>query len=192
MVLLTMSRVRCLTNLIHGGTKAFAGVLVLVLGAAPPVTSAHEPPAATTGSITGVVSYPSEVLPPMRVYTLEVSGAAHYETATGQGPSHFTIDGVPRGTYYVVAYTQEAPRLSGGWSRAVTCGLKTTCTDHALIPVTVVAGKPVTGVRVADWYAPSGTFPAEPAAAAPAPTETGGSNRSTSGISPSRRRERSG
>ncbi len=109
----------------------------------------------------------------MHVYALALSGTAHDETATPQGQSRFRIDRVPAGSDYVVAYTQEEPRISGGWSRAVPCGLKATCTDHALLPVTVAAGRTASGIRVADWYAPSGAFPAEPTAAAPAQTPRG-------------------
>jgi hypothetical protein len=44
----------------------------------------------------------------------------------------------------------------------VLCELKVKCKDHSLIVVPVSAGRTVTGIVIADWYADAGAFPAEP------------------------------
>ena len=120
------------------------------------------------GTISGVVSYPSDYIPPMRIYAIASDGTGHYQTKTGANQRSFTIRNVPPGKYYVVAYTDEAAGMVGGWSRAVPCGLRNTCKDHALISVIVAPGSRATGIRVFDWYAPRGAFPSEPSAAKPA------------------------
>lgn len=113
-------------------------------------------------AITGSVSYPSDSLPPMRIYAIATEGNRHYATRTRANQSRFAISNILPGKYYVVAYTDEAPELAGGWSRAVPCGLKNTCRDHALIPVTVTSGGTTSGINVADWYTKPGVFPSEP------------------------------
>jgi hypothetical protein len=35
------------------------------------------------------------------------------------------------------------------------------CLQHDLLPVSVTAGKTTTGIRIEDWYASPGSFPAE-------------------------------
>jgi hypothetical protein len=98
----------------------------------------------------------------MRVYAISMDRKRHYRTNTRSNQTEFTIRNIPPGRYYVVAYADEAPGASGAWSKAVPCGLKVTCKDHELIPVTVIAGRTAAGVVVADWYAEPGTFPSEP------------------------------
>jgi hypothetical protein len=114
------------------------------------------------GAITGSVSYPSDSLPPMRIYAIATDGNKHYATKTRVNQTRFTINNILPGNYYVVAYTDEAPGLAGGWSNAVPCGLKNTCRDHALIPVSVTSGGTTSGINVADWYTRPGVFPSEP------------------------------
>jgi hypothetical protein len=116
----------------------------------------------SAGAIAGLVGYPSDSLPPMRVYAISVDARRHYMTRTRANQSRFTIGNVLPGKYYLVAYTDEAPGMIGGWSRAVPCGLKVTCRNHSLIPVNVIGGSTARGIKVGDWYA-RGVFPAEPA-----------------------------
>lgn len=129
--------------------------------------------AASLGSITGTLGYPSDYVPPMRVYAIATDGERHYTTRTQANQSRFTISNMLPGKYYVVAYTDEAPGLGGGWSKAVPCGLKNTCRDHSLIPVTVTSGGRASGINVADWYTKPGVFPAEPSPNHPATAVSG-------------------
>lgn len=122
---------------------------------APPTT----PP---TGSIGGLLSFPSERIPPLSVYAFSTTSSDYYYVDTVMDQGDFLISGLPPGTYYVVAYTTDGT-ISGGWTQAVPCGLSAACNDHSLIPVIVVGGQITEGVQVYDWYAPPGTFPSRPA-----------------------------
>ncbi|MFN2577623.1 MAG: hypothetical protein ABR607_08035 [Pyrinomonadaceae bacterium] len=118
----------------------------------------------SAGAVSGSLKYPGDHLPAMRVYAISVDGKRHFRTNTFLNQPSFTIRGVPAGNYFLLAYTDEAPRAVGAWSRAVRCGLSIDCRDHSLIGVNVFSGRTATGVVVADWYADAGTFPPEPSA----------------------------
>jgi uncharacterized protein YecT (DUF1311 family) len=117
-----------------------------------------------TGTISGVISGPGDRIPSLRVYAIGVDGKIHRMVVTEQNQTKFTIDDVPAGKYHVVGYPdwrEGLPQKSVGWTRATQC-VKGPC-DHSPIPVSVVAGKPSEGIVLADWYAPAGRLPAEPA-----------------------------
>jgi hypothetical protein len=97
----------------------------------------------------------------------------------------FHILDVAPGTYDVIAApiraisvassarTQPLNSFEGAYTKAVACGLRYTCNDHTLVPVTVQRGIVTADVQVSDWYAEPGTFPAVPlpASAATLPPE---------------------
>ncbi len=114
-----------------------------------------------TGSIAGDLAYPSSFIPAQRIVAFQVGSPSYYyvETMTGQG--HYQLDGLPPGTYHVVAYVVPGG-LAGGYSQMVPCGLNVSCTDHTLIDVTVVSGQVTTGVDPKDFYAQPGAFPPDP------------------------------
>jgi len=120
------------------------------------------PPAGAPGAITGRIGFPSEAVPALQVYAIEAAGPRVYSVRTNFNQQTFTIEGVAAGTYYVVAYADSAPTMAGGYSQYVLCGLTANCTDHSLVPVVVAPGQTAQGVRVEDWYARPGTFPARP------------------------------
>ena len=127
----------------------------------PSISSA---PIEQTGSIEGVLGYPSEQIPALDVYAQPTTNTSQFyvvETALNEGS--FTISDVAPGSYYVFAYVHGSEESSvGGYSKAVPCGLTVQCNDHSLIPVEVVANEPSTGIEIRDWYAPEGTFPSRP------------------------------
>jgi len=125
----------------------------------PPIPGPE--PAEGTGSITGSLSYPSEFIPPLRVFAFKVDSQAYFFVDTIQNQSSYQINDLPAGYYHVVAYTTGG--LATGYSQAVPCGLSVDCTNHELIDVPVNSGQVVTGVDPGDWYAPDGTFPPAPA-----------------------------
>ncbi len=138
-----------------------------------PVQPTRELPASTassmTGSIQGRLSYPSEMVPPLRIVAFRVINGQQtgdYEFInTIVGQNQYQMDGLPVGSYWVVAYTineqGQASGLAGGYTKAVPCGLSVECSDRSLIPVEVQAGQ-TSSADPADWYAPPGSFPADP------------------------------
>jgi hypothetical protein len=159
--------------------------------AAPPTASPMVTPTAVgsatpapvaTGTVTGRLGYPSEFIPALAIYALPTNNTADgrhviFTERTREAPGDVTYTmQVPAGTYYFVAYSREAPpgvTLAGGYTRYVTCGLQPPCSDHALIPVTVIAGQTVTGVDIRDWYLPPGeSFPPRPGTSSPSSYES--------------------
>jgi hypothetical protein len=113
------------------------------------------------GTISGHLSYPSEFIPPQRVFAYDENDlSVYYYIDTGENQSEYQID-VPGGTYYIVSYII-GDSLSAGYSQMVPCGLQAGCDDHSLIPVEITAGNMATGIDPGDWYAPAGSFPPRP------------------------------
>ena len=123
-----------------------------------PVSSEQNPPA---GSIRGILSYPGEFIPPLRVVAIHLETQAAYFIDTAENQTTYQIDGLPPGDYYVIAYTKDGS-LAGGYTQMVLCGLSVECTDHSLIPVTVHAGQVTDNINPGDWYAPADAFPPNP------------------------------
>ena len=140
----------------------------------PDLTFTPEP---STGTILGRLSYPSEMLPPMRVVAFSLTdGKAYFVDLKNEG--HYSLE-VPAGTYYVVSYVYKdavngnrgeadsytlggGMEPAGGYTQMVPCGLSVGCDDHSLVPVTVTAGQTTEEIHADDWYAPTGTFPPMP------------------------------
>lgn len=118
-------------------------------------------PEGGTGSISGALSYPGEMIPPLRVVAMRLDSGRAYYVDTEKNQATYQITDLPAGLYHVVAYMAEKS-LAGGYSQAVPCGLTVECNDHLLIDVEVVAGQERNQVDPADWYAPPGTFPSDP------------------------------
>ncbi len=137
----------------------------------PPTVAAAAPsavPATATasavanGSISGALGYPSSGIPPLAVYAISKDDPKRFSfVLTNLNQNNYAIKDLAPGIYVVVAYVTDS-KLSGGWTKAVPCGLSVSCTDHSLTPVTVKSGENVTGIDIKDWYAPEGTFPPRP------------------------------
>lgn len=128
-----------------------------------PSTTPSPSPVAKKTMIEGTLGYPSEGIPPLEVYAINtIDNTKNASIKTAQNVSSFSIVVEP-GTYYVVAYPQgNGGGLTGGYTKAVPCGLTVDCKDHSLISVVVAQGKTASNVEVKDWYAPAGTFPPKP------------------------------
>ncbi len=131
------------------------------------------PEAPEVTGISGMLSYPGEVLPPQRVVAFDVNDPnTYYLTEVREGQA-YTLE-TPPGSYIVVAYLIDpaglgaVPGLAGGYSQAVICGLQVDCNDHSLAVVEVAAGERVEGVDPGDWYLPPRweAWPADPTVAA--------------------------
>ena len=107
---------------------------------------------AATGSIEGILHYPSEGIPPLTVYARNVTTSETFLISTTENQQAFVIEDLPPGVYYVFAWVSDASGLGGAYTQAVPCGLSVDCTDHTLIQVPVAAGQTTTGVDVGDWY----------------------------------------
>jgi hypothetical protein len=113
------------------------------------------------GAITGQLSYPSEIIPPMRVVAFRAEDDQTFFVNTQMNDQTYILP-LPPGTYRVVAYVGGAEAdetsLAGGYSQMVLCGLMADCTDHTLIDVVVEQGSVTAGINPGDFYAPDGTF----------------------------------
>jgi hypothetical protein len=154
------------------------GPTVSVQAVTSPTPLATPPPQVTVapgapGAITGSLAYPSEVIPPLRVYAIDTAVPANYRVIhTSVNQKTYLIAGVAPGTYVVYASGSSSPvgpndRFGGAYTKAVPCGLGPGCNDHAPIPVQVRSGAVASSVDVLDWYAPPGAFPKVPSGREP-------------------------
>lgn len=116
------------------------------------------------GSVSGQLSYPSEMIPALRLVLWNVEDGTYLTMEVPQNTVDYRWDDVPAGHYQLVAYLRNGDPggFAGGYSKAVPCGLSVNCTDHSLIVFEVRPGEASGGIDPADWYAPAGTFPADP------------------------------
>lgn len=109
------------------------------------------------GTITGMLSYPSEFIPPQRVVAFDVTDPMRYYSVEVLEGGTYSVD-VPAGTYVVLSYLIDPielgvdPGLYAAYSKFVECGLSVDCEDHGLLPVTVAAGEVLTDINPGDWY----------------------------------------
>jgi hypothetical protein len=131
----------------------------------PIIVPTATPAAVGNGTVTGALGYPSEVIPPMKVYFENVNTADVLTLSTGENQGTYSKT-LPPGTYHVYAWL-EGNGLGGSYSAAVPCGLTVDCTDHSLLPVVVTAGGTTAGIDITDWYGPAGSVPLPAGASAP-------------------------
>jgi hypothetical protein len=118
-----------------------------------------------SGTIEGQLCYPSEFIPPMRVFAFNIETNEYYFVETERNQTTYQIQGVPEGTYHVVTFTIPAgsiPHIGGAYSAAVLCGLTTECKDHTLALVEVKAGKTTIGINPADFVGSQDSLPIDP------------------------------
>jgi len=147
------------------------------------VSSPSDRSQANTGQIAGTVSYPAGILPAQTVYAIATDGSRFFTVETVFGQRIYTMLGVAPGDYFVLTiapgflpYDQVIPSLRpspghdpfpAGYTKAVPCGGSTTCMDHTLISVHVMAGTTTTGVDPADWCWPQCSLPIIPPSGTP-------------------------
>lgn len=107
-----------------------------------------------TGSVSGRLGYPSEMVPPLRVVAFNIlTGEFHWQN-TVLNQTNYRFEALPVGTYHVLAYLIDNPSRTfyAAYSNFVTCGYLESCADHTLVTVEVKAGVETTNVDPNDWY----------------------------------------
>lgn len=140
-------------------TPAPTPVVVPATISEPPPTPATDsaiPLLATSGSISGSVSFPSEGIPKMEVCAEDTTTKETICTSEIQEDSSYSSGmgyklEVPAGTYYVYAKLPN-DSYKAYYNEFVTCGLQASCPSHKLIPVEVGQDQQVSQIDPQDWY----------------------------------------
>ena len=142
------------TQAAASGPAVGANGIEQVPAAAPAVvdTAPEAMKAMDTGAIAGSLSYPSEVLPAMRVCAFERAEGASHCTTSVSGKREYRIEGIPLGDYLVLAYPRDGSGAPGGYTGCAD-DLNASCTAHDLLVVVVEAGKTTDDIDPADFYA---------------------------------------
>jgi hypothetical protein len=130
--------------------------------------------AVASGSIVGVIGYPSEGLPSMRIYAIRPDGSAYHrvERRGGAGFTTVQVDFLEPGPWQLVGYTAPPLMVAGGYTQFSLCGLQASCGSHELITMNLSARGEgavnlgggeiaVAYAQLTDWYA-TDAFPPEP------------------------------
>ncbi|MDP5106759.1 MAG: hypothetical protein NWQ31_11385 [Polaribacter sp.] len=113
------------------------------------------------GIVKGTLCYPSDYIPEMNVYLKNLDNNNIYLADVKEGQKTFKIKKIISGNYVAYAYTKEqiaqeldgtSLKASGGFTKAVDCGLTVNCNDHRLITFEVKKGKTTNSIRICDWY----------------------------------------
>lgn len=120
------------------------------------------------GYISGKICYPSQYIPEMTAYFENTTTGQITTLPIALNQNTYGIF-LPPGEYTAYAWLPDFS-LGGTYSKAVPCGLTTSCTDHSLIKFQVTSGSNINGIDICDWYdLPSVPTPpgAPPSPAAP-------------------------
>jgi len=116
-----------------------------------------DPTQTATGTIQGKLGFPSEFIPQMRIVAFDVHSKDYFYVETVLNQPDYRIEGLPPGTYHVVAYVIGAQAdFTGGYSNFVLCGQTVECDNHDLVDVYVYAGQVTGNVDPVDFYAQPG------------------------------------
>jgi len=111
---------------------------------------------ANYGTMTGSLSFPSEIIPEMLICAESTTSEEEYCTNEqltsddyqyGLGYSIY----LPTGEYLVYAKLPNDP-YQAYYSEFVTCGLSVDCPSHQPIKVKVIAGETLANIDPQDWY----------------------------------------
>lgn len=121
-----------------------------------------------TKELNGTLCYPSDYIPKMTVFLEEVATKKTYKIITKEDQRSFKFNDIPFGDYFAYAYTIEqiltdvdgnSSKASGGFTKAVHCGLTVECNDHTLIHIKVDTEITKDTISICDWY--GAIFPGE-------------------------------
>lgn len=128
---------------------------------------------ASSGGISGKLSYPSEGIPPLLVMALNVDTYDYYWVQTAQDQSTYQLDGLKPGIYHVVAYTLPDGKMAGRYDQFYLCGLHQGCADDSWVDVQVQAGVITPDVDPGNWYGGPESYPPMPSYDAAQPSGSG-------------------
>ncbi len=121
------------------------------------------PTKSSTGTVTGKLCYPAEVLPKGKIEAKNTTSGEivtqEYAGSQAGGKSSYSFDLKP-GTYYL-RYNAESGSI-GYHSETCKTGVETTCTDtnpRVLIAATVETGKTIEAYDLCDFYYSDSTKP---------------------------------
>lgn len=115
-----------------------------------------------TGSISGKLFYPSSGIPPLLVVAFDINTSDYYWIQTAQDQGSYQMDGLPPGTYHVVAYALPDGKLAGRYDQFYVCGLAQGCDNDNWVDVQVQAGVVTPNVDPGNWYAGPEYYPPMP------------------------------
>lgn len=128
----------------------------------PRPSASPSPTPPTTGSITGLLSYPGEEVPAMTVCAIGAADASQkYCVDHKPGTATSYKLSAPSGTYYVYASLKAqqgdfTTAYKAYYDTYVTCGMTASCpaSGHTqYVPVSVTVGMTSDAVNPGDWYA---------------------------------------
>jgi hypothetical protein len=113
---------------------------------------------ALAGTIEGVVTFPTQLVPSMTVYASDLDTARVHSVQLVRGEANFTLE-VPPGHYLVFLAPNEpgAPNIYGAYTQYSLCAPHdgdAKCEDHALVAIAISAKAPHSAVTIDDWYLP--------------------------------------
>lgn len=142
-----LEAVGTLAHLMLQGTQYAAEATRLAI----PIT-----PTAVTGWVSGQLCYPSERIPPMKLYFRDENDVIT-ELDTVANQARYTLELHP-GEYISFAWVPEY-QLGGLYSQAVLCAANENCTDHSPVQFEVIAGQSLTGIDLCDWAFSANALP---------------------------------
>jgi hypothetical protein len=114
-----------------------------------------------TYEVNGVLCYPSEYIPKMTVYLKQTNSQKVYKLKTKENQRSFKFTNIPVGEYYCYSYTIDKiltdtrgieHKASGGYTKAVPCGLTVDCKDHTLIKFKIDSNIGKDTINLCDFY----------------------------------------
>lgn len=126
---------------------------------------ALEPP--DPGIVTGRICYPSEHIPAMLAYFKEIDSGRLDKFQIMANQASYQVN-LPPGQYVAFAWATSY-QVGGMYSKAVPCGLTTSCTDRSPQTFTVQSGQTTSGIDLCDWVIPVDQLPIPPGSELPGP-----------------------
>ncbi|MFP3853987.1 MAG: hypothetical protein ACLFWD_06805 [Anaerolineales bacterium] len=141
-------------------------------------TAQPDDPALAPGLVSGQLCYPSESIPPMTLYFLELNSDELTSLEHDSGEPAYSLE-LAAGEYYAFAFRRDVQMNAGGaYTDYIACGAKEGCGDQTLHAFEVPPGGEAADINICDWVISADNLPPVPQPTAsvdelaPAPTAT--------------------